>query len=310
MTQHFDLTDIRLFVNIADCLSLTRGAERAHMSVPAASVRIRNLEETVGTKLLKRGPRGVTLTAPGQAFVHHARLIMHQLEGLWEDLRDYTEGVKGHLRLSATTTAMAEFLPPVLRGFLSNHPDVSVELRERSSGDIVRALTELRIDIGIVAGRVNTEGLAVMPYRSDRLVLVTPIDHSLAGGENARFIETLDFDHVGLHEAAAIHSFVQSHAQELNRSVRLRIQVGNFEAACRMIEANVGIGILPASAANRHQNNMSIRVVPLKDEWAVRHLKVCARSFHNLPPFAVDLIEQLRMDAGNCAATPEFACLL
>src|SRR5690606_25782556 len=138
MALHFDLVDMRLFVHVADCNSLTRGAERSHLSLPAASVRIKSLEEAIGTRLLYRGPQGVTLTPPGQAYAHHARTVLHQIETLRGDLQEYTQGVKGHLRVFATTTAMAEFLPAVLRDYLATHPDVNIDLRERTSGDVVR----------------------------------------------------------------------------------------------------------------------------------------------------------------------------
>jgi DNA-binding transcriptional LysR family regulator len=295
--MHFDLVDLRLFVNIADCDSLTRGAERSSLSLPAASVRIKNLEEGMGGKLLYRNSHGVTLTQPGQAFAHHARLVLGQLEQLRGDLQEYTQGVKGHLRVFANTTAITEFLPAVLRTYLSTHPDVNVDLRERLSGDIVRAVSEGKTDIGIVSGNVRTEGLEVLPYRRDQLVLAVPAGHELAGQKSVLFTDTLSFDHIGLHEASAIHSFLNRIAAEMNRSIKLRIQVGNFDAACRMVEAKVGIGILPASAALRYRQTMDIHIVELKDEWALRQLHICMRSFDLLPAFARDLIGLLREDA-------------
>jgi DNA-binding transcriptional LysR family regulator len=299
--MHFDLVDLRLFVNIADGNSLTRGAERSHMSLPAASVRIKNLEEGLGSKLLYRTSQGVTLTPPGQAFAHHARQVLHQLEQLHGDLQEYAQGVKGHLRVFASTTAITEFLPAVLRSYLSTHPDVNVDLRERLSGDIVRAVSEGKTDIGIVSGTVRTEGLEVVPYRKDRLVLAVPAGHALAtaGAQALPFVDTLAFDHVGLHEATAIHAFLHRIAGDMHRTIKLRIQVGSFEAACRMIEAKVGIGILPESAANRYRQTMDIHVIQLADDWALRHLHICMRSFDLLPAFARELVDLLREDAAS-----------
>lgn len=296
--MHFDLVDLRLFVNIADCNSLTRGAERSHLSLPAASVRIKNLEEGLGGKLLVRSSQGVTLTPPGQAFAHHARLVLHQLEQLRGDLQEYAQGVKGHLRVFASTTAITEFLPAVLRRYLPAHPDVSVDLRERLSSDIVRAVSEGKTDIGIVSGNVRTEGLQVVPYRQDRLVLAVPAGHALAWHRAVPFADTLAYDHVGLHESSAIHAFLHRIADGLDRAIRLRIQVGGFEAACRLVEAGVGIGILPESAAARHRQTMDIRIVALEDDWAVRRMQICVRSLDLLPAFARELVELLREDAG------------
>lgn len=293
MAAHFDLPDIKLFVNIAEANSLTRGAERSHMSLPAASIRIKNLEEGLGIKLLYRTSQGVTLTPPGQAFMHHARLVLQQLTDLRGDLAEYVKGAKGHVRIFANTTAMAEFLPAVLPKFLASHPDVNVDLKERLSNDIVRAVSEGKVDIGIVAGNVRTEGLEVLPYTEDRLVLVAPKSHPLAERGHINFEEALAHDFVGMPEASAIHAFLAQAASDLRLPIKLRIQVGNFEAACRMIEANVGLGVLPFSAASRHAKNMGIRIVEIENEWAVRKLQICVRSMQGLPVFARELIELL-----------------
>jgi DNA-binding transcriptional LysR family regulator len=297
--MHFDLTDLRLLVHVAEANSLTRGAERSHLSLPAASGRIKNLEESVGAKLLYRTSQGVTLTPPGQAFVHHARLVLGQIEHLRGDMQEYARGIKGHLRVFANTTALGEFLPPVLRTYLLSHPDVNVDLRERLSHDIVRAVSEGQTDIGIVAGTVRTENLQTIAYRKDRLALVVPAGHALAGAGSVDFEQTLELDHVGLHEASAIHAFLRQVCDTLHRQLRLRIQVSNFEAACRMIEATVGVGILPESAARRHAQSMAIRIVPLNDGWALREMQICVRQLDALPVFARDLVDLLVEDARN-----------
>ena len=265
------------------------------MSVPAASTRIKNLEESVGSKLLHRTSQGVTLTAPGQALAHHARLVLQQIEQLRGDLHEYAQGKKGHVRMLASGTAI-EFLPAVLRDYLSARPDVNIDLRERLSPDIVRAVSDGSADIGIVAGPVRTEGLVTLPYRRNRLVLVVPAGHALAERESVPFAETLDLDHVGQHEASAIHGFLSQIASELRRTMKMRIEVGNFEAQCRMIEANVGVGIASESAAQRYAQTMNIRVVALADAWALRELRICMRSLELLPAFARELVGMLVKD--------------
>ena len=307
MALHLDLVDIRLFVHIADHNSLTRGAERSHLSLPAASVRIKNLEESIGTRLLYRSSQGVTLTPPGQALAHHARQVLHQLEHLRGDLQEYAQGIKGHLRVFASTTAITEFLPDVLRRYLAAHPDVNVDLREKLSAEIVRAVVEGQTDIGIISGTVRTESLELRPYRDDRLVLAVPAAHALAARDSVPFEETLQFDHVGLQEASAIHAFLHAHAEQLDRVIKLRIQVGNFEALCRMVEAGVGVGVLPESAARRHRQTMDIRIVALADDWSLRRLHVCMRSYEQLPAFARALVDLLGADAQEASRAADAA---
>ncbi len=297
--MHFDLTDLRLMVKVAEANSVTGGAQALFLSVPAASTRIKNLEESIGAKLLFRTPQGVTLTPPGQTFVQHARLVLGQLERLGGDLQEYASGIKGHLRVWASATAMGEFLPPVLRTFLRRHPDVNIDLRERLSHDIVRSVSEGKVDVGIVSGYERTEALQVVPYRRDRLVMVLPRGHALASMPAIAFADTLAFDHVGLQEGSALRAFLQRLCDDLHRSLKLRIEVSNFEGACRMIEAGVGIGVMPESAARRHAAALEIEIVALADAWSLRQMHVCVRSLDTLPQFARDLVELLVEDAAR-----------
>jgi DNA-binding transcriptional LysR family regulator len=291
----FDLIDLRLFVNVAETSSLTGGAERSNMSLPAASTRIRDIETGLSTKLLYRTGHGVLLTPAGRTFLHHGRLILRQLEHMSGDLQEYSQGLKGHVRIFANTTAL-EFLPNVLRKYLSNNPHVNIDLRERLSKDIAVAVSEGVTDIGIVAGNVNTTGLQVLPYRQDRLVLVTSKEHPLAEKTSIQFGETLDFYFIALVEGSAVQTFLKHAANDLNRHLKIRIEVGNFDALCRMIEANVGIGILPESAARRHGRTLAIKIIPLSDEWAARNQQICLRDFNLLPKFAKDLVNILIED--------------
>ncbi|MBN9429309.1 MAG: LysR family transcriptional regulator [Burkholderiales bacterium] len=292
-----DLSDMRLFVNVADSSNLTRGAERSHLSVPAASTRIKNLEEGLGVKLLYRGPQGVSLTPPGEAFAHHARLILQQLESLNGDLQDYTSGLIGHLRMFAGTSAVSEYLPAVLATYLPRHPDVTIDLRERSSADTVRALIDGQADIGIVSGEVSTEGLQTIGYGSDRLVLAVSPRHPLAGQASVSFAQTLAHRQIGLAEGSALHQLLRQQAEGLNRRLPIRVPVGSFEAACRLVEANAGICILPEPAACRYARAMSLCLVPLQDEWSDQPMYVCVRSVEQLPSFARDLLRLLQCDA-------------
>lgn len=294
MAAHFDLTDLQLIVHIGDWRSLTRGAEKSHLSLPAASTRVKNLEEYFGTQLLYRSSQGATLTPSGEALLRHARTVMQQVEQLRGDMQEYARGVKGHVRVLANTTAMTEFMPAVLSRFLATHPDVNVELRERLSYLVVRAVAEGSADIGIAAtGNASDSKLQFIPYRNDRLVLVTGDDHPLAGERAVAFADTLDDDYVGLSEASAIHPFLVQAAAALGRIFRFRVEVGNFEAVCRMIESGVGIGVIPESVALRYARSLAIAIVPLTDAWALRRLHICVRDLEALPAFARDLVQAL-----------------
>ena len=297
MALHFDLTDMQLMVNVAGASSLTKGAELSCLSVPAASNRVKNLEMHLGTALLYRTNQGVTLTPPGEAFVQHSRIVLRQLEHLRGDMQEYAQGIKGSVRVFANTTAINEFIPSVLERYLVEHPDVNIELRERLSYQVVKAVADGVADIGVSANDSGGVGMEFFPYRSDWLTLVTHKDHPLAKFDSLNFEDTLDYDYVGLFEASAIHSFLIKAADDIGRVLRERVEVSNFEAACRMIAAQVGIGVIPESAARRYALEMPLKLIALNDDWALRKLHVCMMNTDKLPAFARDLVEMLIQDA-------------
>jgi DNA-binding transcriptional LysR family regulator len=296
MANHFDLTDLQLIVNIGDASSLTRGAEKSHLSLPAASNRVKNLEDHFGTRLFHRNSQGVTLTPSGEAFLRHARLVLRQIDHLRGDIHEYARGIKGQVRMLANTTAMTEFMPAVLSRFLASHPDVTVELRERLSYLVIKAVSEGSADIGIVAGKPASSELEYIPYREDRLVLVTPIEHPLSELTEVAFSDTLAFEYVGLSEWSAIHAFLIQAADKLGYPFRFRVEVGSFEAVCRMIEAGVGIGVVPELVAKRYAQRLNIKIVTLSDEWSERKLQICVRNLQQLPSFTRDLVNMLIED--------------
>lgn len=296
--MHFDLTDMQLMVNVASAQSMTRGAERTFLSLPAASNRVKNLEARLGTALFYRSSQGVTLTPSGETFVRHARVVLRQVEHLRGDMQEYASGVKGRVRMYANTTAMTEFMPDALGRYLARHPDVNVELRERMSFQVVQAVAEGLADVGIMAQGPHVDHVEFLPYRTDRLVLVTHESHPLAAHDQVDFTESLAYDYVGLSESSAIHSFLVQAADELGRVLRFRVEVGNFEAACRMVAAHVGISVTPETAAQRYAATMPLKIIHLNDAWAVRDLQICVRQFESLPLFAQQLVSLLVAD-GN-----------
>lgn len=291
--MRFDLTDLRLFVHVAETGSITRGAERSHLALASASARIRSMEATLGLPLLERNRRGVKPTPAGMALLHHARLMMQQLEHLRGEMGDYTRGLKGHIRLHCNTAAASEFLPAAIAGFLSSQPNVDIDLEERPSHQVVQAVIAGVADLGIVADAADLTGLETRPFRTDRLVLVTPKRHRLARRRGIAFRETLGEDHVGLSSGSALQEHLAQHALRAGQVLRLRIRLRSFDAICRMVEQGVGVAVMPEAAAKRCCRSMAIGIVGLNDDWALRQLVICARRFDALPLHAQRLAERL-----------------
>jgi DNA-binding transcriptional LysR family regulator len=292
--MRFDLVDLGLFRHVVEAGSITHGAERAHLALAAASTRIRNMEETLGAPLLVRGRQGVTPTQAGRTLLQHARAILMQAERLREDLGAYAGGLAGQVRVLSNTNALTEFLPETLSSFLATHPHVSVDLEERLSDEIVGLIAEGVGDIGIVAATVDTSKVTTYPFRSDRFVLVVARDHVLARRAKIAFADVLDYEFVGLDRASALQRFLAAKAAAAGRPLKLRVQLRSFDAVCRLVERNVGIGVVPETTVRWAAKTMAIKAVSIADAWAPRELTICVRDYDALPPYARQLVDHMR----------------
>jgi DNA-binding transcriptional LysR family regulator len=297
--RRIDFVTLKLFVAIVDELSLTKAAAREHMALAAVSKRISDLEAQIGSALLYRLPRGVSLTPAGHALLHHSRNLLDGIEQMNADLSEFATGVKGHVRIHANTSAIIEFLPEDLSAFQQRYPEIKIDLEERVSTEIIRAVREGLTDIGIYAGHVDAEDLQTYSYRWDDLVLVTPRDHPLAQRDSVVLSDTTCYDFIGLRQDASLHRLIQQHANTLSSPMRIRIQVRSFEAICRMIHTHMGIGILPLRAVRLHLATLNITAIPIAETWARRELRLCVRNQEMLPMIARQMVEHLIAPHGD-----------
>ncbi|NAT15681.1 LysR family transcriptional regulator [Pseudomonas syringae pv. actinidifoliorum] len=303
--MHLDLTDLKLFVHIAEAPSLTQGARNTFMSPAAASVRIKGMEVRLGATLFYRDSRGVELTEAGKRLLVHARIILRQIGYVQSEFAEHAQATSGHIRIFANSTAVTEFLPEILARYLADNPGVTIDLQERMSRDIVRGVLEGATDMGIIAGPVNTGGIEVLNFSTDRLVVIVPKGHELTYRKRVRFADLLSYQQVGLHAGSTLSSFLRERAEELGSQLQWRIQLASFEAICRMVEADVGISVLPESTSLRHSKTMELAVLPLAESWAVRERSILVRELEALPGCMKKLVEAIRPSSGSKAATVE-----
>ncbi|MFJ3046457.1 LysR family transcriptional regulator [Herbaspirillum chlorophenolicum] len=289
---HFDLQSLRIFLLVADAGSLTRAAERAHMTLSAVSKRIAELEKNIDCELLVRLPRGIELTPAGVGLLEHARRVVDQVNRMAGEMGDYAVGVRGHVRMWVNTSAVVQFLPHDLPAFLADNPGVHIGLEEKLSSEIIEALGHGRTDIGVFADNVPAPGIEKRPYRSDRLVLLVPRGHALDGRDEVAFVDTLAYDYVGLNQGSSLLARLVNAAVAAERTLRIRIQVSSFDGICRMIEAGLGIGILPLAAVRPEILGARLSAINLTDGWASRRLWV-GKSAAAVQPEAARLFDFL-----------------
>ncbi len=277
LLRRIDLVTLRLFVSVCEEEHLTRAAERENIAPSALSKRLAELEDVLGAGLFVRHPRGMTPTPAGRSLLTHAQSILFSVERMGGELADHAAGLRGQVRILANISSIVQFLPEDLSGFYASHPDVRIELEERTSAAVIRGVEDGTGDIGLCVSRMDSRDLVATPYRRDRLVLAVRADHPLAKRTALRFLDTLDFEHVGLHQDSAIYRGAEAAAAMAGREVKLRIHVPGFDAVCRMVESGLGVGLLPDRVFEIVARSMKLVAVPLTDPWAQRELKIVSR---------------------------------
>ncbi len=295
--RRLDLTTLQLFAAVCEHGSIGKAADKEFIAASAVSKRLSDLEAAAGTALIYRHARGVNPTPAGEAFLHHARSVLLSLDRMQGDLGEYAEGVKGHVRIHANISAIVEFLPEDIGVFAKTHPHVKIDLQEHLSSDVIRAVHDGAADVGICNSQADLHGLQQKIYRQDKLVLVIPRKHSLSRRKQISFVDSLDFDHVGLHSNSALYLAQRRAAAEVGKQLQLRIQVTSLDAMCRMIHNGLGVGVMPDRAFELVGSVGDLIAVPLTDAWGSRDLLIVARDFETLPAPARLLVDHLLADA-------------
>jgi DNA-binding transcriptional LysR family regulator len=294
LVRRIDLTTLRLFIAICEERNLTRASQREAIAASAVSKRMHDLEEALGVALFERHPNGMTLTPAGESLLHHARVTLLNIEKIAVDMAEHAQGVRGHVRMLANLSSIVEFLPDDLPGFFRSNEFVRLDLRERPSADVVRGVEEGVAEIGICSADVSTRGLERYSYRRDRLVIVVRADHPLSARKRVSFADTLDYDHVGLFATSSIYLRSQYTAQQIGKSIRLRVHVPGFDAVCRMVQAGMGVGLIPDRAFEVLSQGMQLSAVELDDSWADRELVLVARDPAGLSATCQLMLDHLR----------------
>lgn len=291
--MRFDLFSLQLFLTVCEEKSIARAADRENIAASAVSKRISDLENRLKVQLFHRSPKGLELTAAANAMVHHSRMLMRDLNQMEIELAHHASGVSGHVRIYASVSTVIQHLPTDLQTFIAAHPSIRIELQEGSSQQAVEAVAENSADIGIFGGVVPREGLRLVPYVSDRIVVLAHKDHPLSQRSSVSFAEFPEYDLVGPNKGSYLDSLVLRAAAELNRPLKIPIRVNGFETVAGMVEAELGIGLVPEGCAARYVKGGNLSTIRLEEDWSVRQWNICVLEGTSLPPPVRLLLDHL-----------------
>lgn len=281
--MRFDLLTLQLFVAVCEELSIAKAADREHIAASAVSKRMSDLEGRLKTPLFHRGYRGLELTPAAHTLLHHSRVLMRDINQMEMELAHHASGASGQVRIFASVSTIIQHLPTDLREFLAGHPAIRIDLTEGTSQQAVEAVAENAADMGVFGGVVPRQGLRIIPYRSDRLVVLADAGHSLAGRSSVCFADLTDFDLVGPQKGSYLNSLVLRAASDLRQPLKMPIRVNGFETVASMVESQLGIGLVPEACAARYVTGGTLVAIRLEEPWAVREWNICIQDGQTMP---------------------------
>lgn len=293
--RDLDLQTLRLFAAVCDQRSIARVAEQESIVGSAISKRLAQLEDTVGTPLLLRKRRGVVPTPAGETLLEHARTMLASVGQIERDMAAYATGTRGHVRMLVTASVMAESLADDVAAFLQDpaHRSIQISMEERVSPDVVQGIREGSASIGICWDAADLSGLQTRNYRSDHLAIVAHASHPVAQLPTVRFADVLGYEFVSMPALSAVQVLLARAAAVEGKTLAHRVLVSNFDAALRVVRANLAISVVPREVAVPFAQTAPVRIVPLSDAWAQRRFAICYRDEQALSPAAQLLVKHL-----------------
>jgi len=214
------------------------------------------------------------------------------MANMHSELGLHAKAMRTAIRVAANTAAVTEYLPVRLAAWMSKNPRIDVELKERQSNDIARAVLRGFVEIGVLSDAAETAGMELVPFATDQLVVITARHHSLAESKHVSFSDLLQEQFIGL-SAGALQEHIEMQAVRLGGRLKIRTRLRTFEGIGNMVAADVGIAILPLSAARRIGKTVPIMAVTLTDAWARRNLVIAVRSLEDLTTPVRNLVDYL-----------------
>ncbi|WP_310386385.1 LysR family transcriptional regulator [Roseateles sp.] len=297
--MRLDLTSLNLVLAIEQTRSITAGAKHEHLALAAASKRLSDLESRLGVQLFERRARGVEPTEACRALVRHIRSLHASLHALESEVVEFARGIKGHLRIAANSGSIAECLPADLAAFSQAHPQIRSSLEDLTSAEVQAAVAEGRADVGVFTPPLLDNRVQHWVYRPARLAVLVPAGHALAERGRVSFSDLLDYDLIGLHAGASAQELMREQALARGRTLNARLAVRGFDAIAQLVEAGLGVAVLPEGPAERFSRVFAVRLLQLDESWAAREYCLGVLRQERLPTVVQRFVDALLIKEGS-----------
>jgi len=257
---------LQVFFMVAKVLSFTKAAETLHMTQPAVTFQVKQLEEFFNTRLFDRTHNKISLTDAGKIVYDYSELILEYYEKMNDEVKQLTGEVAGGLLIGASTTIAEYMLPRLLGAFKRQFPDINIRLQVGNTETIVAMIENNMIDLGVVEAPVYNKNLEVKVCRIDEMVLIVSIDHPLASKTKISVEELKKYRYISREEGSGSRSVIDSYIKEQGLSfsdLKVEMELGSPEAVKMAVESNVGIAIVSRTTLNKELKLNTLKAIPL-----------------------------------------------
>ena len=245
---------LQVFHTVARLLSFTKAAETLHMTQPAVTFQVRQLEEHFNTRLFDRTHNRISLTDAGKRVYEYADRIFELYAEMENGVREITGEISGALTIGASTTIAEYMLPTLLGDFNNRYPEVSIHLKVSNSEGIVFMVENNTIDLGVVESPVGNKNLVVETCKQDQLVAIVPPGHPLARGNRLHFSELLEYPFICREEGSGTREVINDYLDGLPdcaAGLKVSMELGSPEAVKGAVEAGMGVSVVSKATVQK-----------------------------------------------------------
>lgn len=257
---------LKVFNTVARLLSFTKAAEALHMTQPAVTFQVRQLEEHFDTRLFDRTHNRVTLTDVGHVVYEISERMFELYDEMDRRVKEMTGEVGGSLNLGASMTIAENMLPALLGKFRVKHRDLAIRLKVGNTETVVAMVEHNVVDLAIVEGTVTNKNLLVETCRRDELVVIMPPDHVLADADELGIEQLMPYDFICREEGSGTREIVLSYLvdQGYSEGWDVCMELGSPEAIKGAVQAGMGLSIMSSAGITKELKLGLLKAVPLK----------------------------------------------
>lgn len=238
---------LQVFHTVARLLSFTKAAETLHMTQPAVTFQVRQLEEHFNTRLFDRTHNRISMTDAGKKVYEYTDRIFEFYAEMENAVREMTGDINGTLTIGASTTIAEYMLPTLLGDFKEHYPEITIHLKVSNSDGIVSMVENNTIDLGVVESSVGNKNLVVENCKHDQLVAIVPPGHPMEGKHTVEFSELLEYPFICREEGSGTREVIDNYLRRLKHSgasLKIAMELGSPEAVKGAVEAGMGVSVV------------------------------------------------------------------